>query len=749
MSQEDLLVAKDYVIKLPRAVAFEPKAFSEFLRTTSRIMKNLPFAFLMTMEGKKIYYGIRSNRSYYNVIENQLYSAFPGVEVEETEREMFSGRFENGARAILWLKHGDFYPFLKHDQIEGDFLADFYNQFTHLTAQDQFYFQVKICPLDYNRMRFSLARSLRLGMKSLRDRVNIIEAVTSKKASAGVKRMAYEAAIEKNKQPLFLCEIDLVVYSDSYETARLKLEPIAHVFQKLESDYNEFYYKIQPLAESDVDELRSFKFGRQAVCLAPDELSTIYHFPPHTDQVPNLYKIMSPKAEPPIGLPTPDNTPPEELCLFAQTNYRNIREIFGIKRRDRVRHMYMIGKSGSGKSKLMELMIKNDIEQGHGVCVIDPHGDLIENILPFVPESRVKDTIYFNPVDEEYPISFNPLEKVDRMYRQQVASGLIEIFKKTFGANWSPRLEHVLRMTILALLDAPRASVMSILLLLTDREYRQEVIKNIEDQVVKNFWTNEFASWSEKFDSEAIMPVLNKIGQFVSTTVIRNIVGQEENKINMKDIMDNRKIIFVKLPKGVLNEENTSLLGAMVITKIYQNALARSEVPEHQRVPFYLYVDEFQNFATDTFSNILSEARKYKLSLTLAHQYVSQLSDLIKRTVFGNVGSIVSFRVGPEDALLLAKEFEPRFTDADIVNLGVREIYLKLSIDDEIREAFSARTLAMPQVETSFKEQIVAFTRENYCRSRETAEHEISREKSKEMEVLDKLKGENFSAPIL
>jgi hypothetical protein len=444
-----------------------------------------------------------------------------------------------------------------------------------------------------------------------------------------------------------------------------------------------------------------------------------------------------------------ENTPDEELCLFGKTSYRNIREEFGIKRKDRARHMYFIGKSGVGKSKLLELLIKGDIEGGHGVCVIDPHGDLIENIIPFIPENRVKDVIYFNAPDEKFPISFNPIEKVEKVYRQQVATGLIETFKKIFGANWTPRLEHVMRMTLLALLDAPKASIMSVLLLLTDRDYRQEVIKTIDDQVVKNFWTNEFAGWSEKFDSEAIMPILNKIGQFVSNSIIRNIVGQDENKIVMPDIMDGKKILLVKLPKGILGEENTALLGSMMVTKIYQSALARADIPEKDRVPFYLYVDEFQNFATDSFSNILSESRKYKLSLSIAHQYVSQLSDVIKKTVFGNVGTIVSFRLGPEDAALLEQEFEPKFKAADITNLGVQEIYLKMSIDDEVKDAFSARTLTVPEPAHNLKDSIVKLTREKYCKDRGAAEGEIKKEKSKEMEVLEKLKDEDFSAPIL
>ncbi len=686
---------------------------------------------------------------HYSVMENQLYGAFPDIEIDPFNRDFNAYDISGAARAELKLKHSDHYPFLTSEEIGGSLLSDIYNQFNSLTAQDTFFFQVKIRPVDYDRMMFALGRSVKLGVKNIKDRANIFAGVFSKKATAEIRNKAHELAVKKNRQPLFQTSIDFILFGDDYQMTRAKMEPISQIFGKLESQYNEFYHRIRPLNDTEIDSFSTLSFPQDCLYFTAEEISTIFHFPVDTDAVPNLYKILAPKAEPPLGLPTVDNTPKEELCPFGQTNYRNLRDKFGIKRHDRTRHMYIIGKSGVGKSKMQELLIKNDIEMGHGICVIDPHGDLIENVMPFVPESRIKDVIYFNPADEEYPIAFNPIEKVPAALRQQVATGLIEVFKKVFSANWTPRLEHVLRMTILALLVAPKASIMSILLLLTDREYRQEVIKTIEDQVVKNFWTNEFAGWSEKFDSEAIMPVLNKIGQFVSNSIIRNIVGGVENKVVLPEIMDGKKILLVKLPKGILGEENTSLLGAMLITKIYQAALARADIAESQRIPFYLYVDEFQNFATDTFANILSESRKYKLSLTIAHQYVAQLSDVVRKTVFGNVGSIISFRLGPEDANMLEQELEPRFKAGDITNLGVREIYLKLSIDDETKEAFSARTLDVPQVTTNFKEQIVANSRANFCRSKDTAEKDLKQEKSKEMEVLEKLKDENFSAPIL
>lgn len=740
---------KEYIIKLPQHTNFEIRLFAEFLRTLSKIFKNIPFSMSLNMINKRIFYTVKIPTKYSSVMENQIYAVFPKVELEEIRRTFDPQNAEVAAQAELTLRYGDHYPFLTHESMEGSFLSDIFNQFNRLTAQEKFFMQLKIKPLDPDKAIFTMKRGVKLGMKNFTQRFNVVESIFSKKASPEIRSRGYAAATEKNRQPLYQTELTIILFSESHELAAAKLEPIAQVFQKLESEYNEFRYKVKRVTPLDLEKVSSVDVSPTAYHLTSDEVASMYHFPPNSDSVPNLYKILSPKAEPPLGLPTVDNTPSDELTPFAETNYRNIREKFGIKRRDRARHMYVIGKSGSGKSKMLELMIKNDIELGHGICVIDPHGDLIENIIPYIPESRIKDVIFFNPVDEEYPIAFNPIEKVSPMLRQQVAMGLIEIFKKSFGSNWTPRLEHVLRMTILALLDAPKASVMSILLLLTDREYRQETIKSIEDQVVKNFWTNEFAGWSEKFDSEAIMPILNKIGQFVSSTIIRNIVGQEDNKIVMPEIMDSRKLLLVKLPKGILQEENSSLLGSMIITKIYQAALGRADIPENQRVPFFLYVDEFQNFATDTFANILSEARKYKLSLTMAHQYVSQLNDVVKKTVFGNVGSIISFRIGPEDAMLMEQEFEPKFTAQDIVNLGVREIYLKLSIDDEVKEAFSARTLTVPAPTFNFREQIVQYSRQNFCRNKETAEKELKQEKSKEMEVLEKLKEENFSAPIL
>ena len=476
-------------------------------------------------------------------------------------------------------------------------------------------------------------------------------------------------------------------------------------------DLNQF--KFSKMASSGFAE----KFQKRAIfngfLLGTKELATLFHLPAESE-VPNLVHVLSHREPPPSELPTNQKDP--EISFFAETNFRDQKSKFGIKRSDRRRHLYVLGKSGVGKSKLLELLIKNDIEAGHGVGVLDPHGDLVDNVLELVPEHRLKDVVIFDPSDLEFPASFNPLEKVPEELKMRVTIGFIEIFKKLFGSNWSPRLEHVLRYTTLALLDSEGTTVLSILKMLTDKNYRQTIVRNIQDDVVKNFWVNEFAGWSEKFDNEAITPLLNKVGQFVSTNMIRNIVGQPVNLFNFREIMDGKKILLMKISKGILGEENAALLGAIAITKIYQAAMSRADILEKDRVDFYFYVDEFQNFATDTFDEILSESRKYRLCLTIANQFLGQLDDSIRTTVFGNVGSLISFRIGGEDSKVMSSEFNPRFKERDLINLGVQDFLVKMSIEGETHEAFSARTLFVHPPKKSYVEQAIKFSRENYAR---------------------------------
>jgi len=421
----------------------------------------------------------------------------------------------------------------------------------------------------------------------------------------------------------------------------------------------------------------------------------------------------------------------KDITYFAKTNFRNSNAIFGIKRKDRRQHMYILGKSGTGKSVLLSNLIAQNIENGEGVCVVDPHGELVEEVLSLIPEHRAKDVIYFNPADTDYHIGFNVIQIDDPKYKHLVASGLMGIFTKIWANAWSSRMEYILNNAILALLDTPGTTLLGIPRLLVDKDYRQMIIGNLKDPVVKAFWVHEYEQWRDQFRNEAIAPIQNKVGQFLSTSIIRNVVGQQKSTIDIFKIMNEGKIFLVNVSKGRIGEDNSALLGGMIITKIQLAAMERVRIPEEDRKDFYLYVDEFQNFATDSFANILSEARKYRLNLTVAHQYTAQLENKdgskVRDAVFGNVGTMIVFRVGADDADFLEKEFEPEFMAQDLVNLPNYNVYLKLMIDGISSRPFSATTLPPIKVDISkgIKDMIIEESRKNYARPREEIEENI------------------------
>ena len=420
-----------------------------------------------------------------------------------------------------------------------------------------------------------------------------------------------------------------------------------------------------------------------------------------------------------------ENEAKNKITPFAITDYRDIRKRFGIKNKNREGHMYIIGKTGTGKSTLIENMVISDIKKGKGLALIDPHGDLAEDVLRFIPKRRIKDVVYFNPADIEYPTPFNPLEKVSPDRYHLVASGIISVFKKIWPDFWGPRLEHILRHSLLTLLEIPGSTLLDIPRLLTNKEYRKAVMPKIKNQQVKEFWLFEFEKYSAWLRSEAISPILNKIGQFLAAVPIRNIVGQEENTFNLREVMDEGKVLIVNLSKGEIGEDSSSLLGAMMVTKLQLAALSRTDLKERKRRPFYLYVDEIHNFLTLSFADILSEARKYGLNLILSHQYIGQLDEKIRGAIFGNVGTLISFRVGAEDAKLLAREFYPVFSETDLVNLPNYSIYLKLMVNGTASRPFSGTTFPPPKRKKSCRKEAVKLSRLKYARQRREVEREI------------------------
>ena len=419
----------------------------------------------------------------------------------------------------------------------------------------------------------------------------------------------------------------------------------------------------------------------------------------------------------------------ERITYFAQTDARNKKVSFGIKAKDRTRHVYVVGKTGMGKSTLLENMAVQDIKNGEGMAFIDPHGKTADLLLEYVPPERMKDVIYFAPFDTDYPISFNVLEAVDPDKRHLVVSGLMSTFKKIWEDAWSARMEYILTNTLLALLEYPGGTLLGVNRMLAEKDFRKDVVDHVTDISVKNFWVKEFANYTERMAAEAVPAIQNKIGQFTANALIRNMIAQPTSSFDIRKVMDERKILIINLSKGKIGESNANLLGGMLITKIYLAAMSRADMNERKlkMMPnFYLFVDEFQSFANESFADILSEARKYKLNLTIAHQYIEQMEEEVRAAVFGNVGTMIVFRVGAYDAEILEKEFAPTFTAEDIVNLGFTQIYLKLMIDGISSAPFSATSLPpIPQPTASIVDQVIASSREQFARKRADVEATI------------------------
>ena len=421
---------------------------------------------------------------------------------------------------------------------------------------------------------------------------------------------------------------------------------------------------------------------------------------------------------------------PEKITFFAKTDARGKDTPFGIKARDRQRHMYVIGKTGMGKSTLLENMAAQDIQNGEGMAFIDPHGSAAEKLLEYIPEHRVNDVVYFAPFDLDNPVSFNVMEDVGPDKRHLVVSGLMSTFKKIWVDAWSARMEYILTNALLALIEYPDTTLLSVNRLFSDKHFRNRVVDYVKDPAVKAFWVEEFAAYTDRFAAEALPAIQNKIGQFTGNPLIRNIIGQPHSSFDIRKIMDEKKILIINLSKGLVGDTNANLLGSMLTTRIYLAAMSRADLPPAvmKTMPnFYFYVDEFQSFANATFANILSEARKYHLNLIIAHQYIEQMEEDVRNAVFGNVGTTVAFRVGPFDAEVLETIFTPRFLAADLVNLGAYQIYLTLMIDGIGSQPFSAVTLPeIPPPRISCRDMVVAASRQNFATPRPIVEKIIT-----------------------
>jgi len=723
--------------------------FQDLLVSLRNTVTGVRFSFEYFGYEQYTYFYVTVDEQYKETIEGLIYATFPDAEIRETKdfTDLFKADQHHLAGCELVLKESDIYPIKMYPRFEEDSMSRLFSVISKIESGEQVWVQIIVEPQADDAL-YHFLRSWRYRFAnlwhffSIRDRLR-------KEGRKGIQTLRFDAAKDKEKTKPFTVSLRCAYLSKNFEEASRKLEAVKNSFYHFnDSDINGFTATKAVASPSFLRKFRERQHAEKYIMSAA-EVATLYHLP-NSDYVHHIVHVLARKSDPPQDLPRAGE---KDVSTFGITNYHNNFVKFGVRLEDRRRHLYVVGKSGVGKSKLLELLIKEDLERGRGVAVLDPHGDLVDCVLRHVPKNRIEDVILFDPGDTEFPIAFNPLAKVDEAYKMQLTIGFLDIFKKLFGDNWTYRLEHVLRYTTLALLDSPNTTVLSILKMLNDKNYRQKIVARIQDNVVKSFWVSEFAAWSEKFDAEAITPLLNKVGQFVATNMIRNIIGQPTARFDIRDVMDNKKILLMKVSKGLLGEENSSLIGSMIITKMYQAAMSRANVDESLRSDFYFYVDEFQNFATDTFYEILSEARKYHLNLTIAHQYMGQLSSRIRQTVFGNVGSMISFRVGAEDAAVLEKEYEPIFKERDIINLGVREFYVKMSVKGEIREAFSGRTVDVPKSKDDHTHEIIAQSRKKYCQPKKQVEEmlrkwdEAAAEPPKEDEISSI--EEKFEEPII
>jgi len=540
-------------------------------------------------------------------------------------------------------------------------------------------------------------------------------------------------AIDKMNRLIFMSNLRISVIAPAANRAEAeaKVREIAGSFSTFTiPTCNGF--EMLPIVESTTMPL-GFKVSPYV--LSAEEIATLWHIPSIMVKTPNLDWVVSKKLQPPVNLPMPGITDKEEdLTVLGESVFQGQRIKFGIRPDDRRRHVYIIGKTGMGKSTILENMIFSDIMSGKGIGVIDPHGDLIEAILRFTPKNRMNDVILFDPADRDFPVSFNMLESPDPNQRPLVASGLMSVFTKLWPEAFSGRMEHILRNTLLGLLENEGSSMLGILRMFGDDAFREKIVSHITDPVVKSFWETEYAGWTDKYRTEAVAAIQNKIGQLLTTPLIRNIVGQVKSTLDIRHAMDSGKIVLVNLSKGKLGEDTSAFLGSMLVTKFQIDAMGRADIPEKDRRDFYLYVDEFQNFATKSFATILSEARKYRLALTMAHQYTGQLTigqgdNSLRDAVFGNVGSMVSFQIGSDDAEDISMQFEEMVTPKDILSLPKYHAYIRLMIDGIPSKPFSVATLPPPKVKLDDQrvETIRALSRERYAQRREDVEEKIMR----------------------
>ncbi|HVO86403.1 MAG TPA: DUF87 domain-containing protein [Candidatus Binatia bacterium] len=668
-------------------------------------------------------------------LEGQIYAQYPTVQIHEQDQDYSHRKMHQTVihTSELVLTDNETLPIKTFPSFEVDPLAAITATLAKLDNEDEeMWIQIIARPIsdDWHRRGARMASRIKsggglFGNGSTASYVGEALAALARppQSTAGENKKEVSerdksriSAIETKSTKLgYQVKIRLLYAGHDQHTARLRMQALVGAFKQFNTtNLNGFTSTRSSYNRDKLLEYQTRFFIDNGYILNIEELASLFHLPHTSVETPNIVWATTKTAEPPPNVPVLVKGEEDTLSLLGVTNFRGDNRVFGLRRVDRGRHVYILGQTGTGKSGALELLTISDIYYDQGFAVIDPHGDYAQHVLSFIPERRLEDVVYFNPADTDYPIGFNPLEVTDKTLKGHISSEMVGVLKRLFADSWGPRLEYILRYTLLALLDYPNSTLLDITRMLTDKKFRANVIEHIDDPVVKNFWVTEFASWNDKFASEAVAPVLNKVGAFTANPMIRNIIGQPKSTFNLRQIMDEGKILVVNLSRGLMGEDNAGILGAMMVTKIQLAAMGRADMAESKRRPFYLYVDEFQNFATDSFATILSEARKYALNLTIANQYISQMAEAVRDAVFGNVGTMMSFRVSPDDAPFLTKYFEPQFEPTDLIQQHSRYFFISMMIADEKAPPFSAKTLNLPETPIDMTSRIIELSRSRY-----------------------------------
>lgn len=720
------------------------------LKNSGGVQEHLSFEIAST--GNQIRFFVWVPKVLQSFVEGQIYSQYPSVQIYRMKEDYVDHRdkYPVTYSSEITLTENDALPIKTFESFEVDPLAGITGTLAKLNPDggEELWIQILTRPVadDWHTKSDQWIKTVKAG-KGTFDFFHIdwkwfleVFAALWRPPEGGTAAPVKVELSERDKTRVAKAEekatklgyqvkIRLAYVGSNEMNAKLNMQALVGTFKQFNStNLNGFKMSGATFDKNSLDAYKARQFTDDGFVLNISELASVYHLPHTNVETPNIVWASSKTAEPPAKLPMLTGNPSfdENISAFGLTDFRGIKHQFGMYRRDRSRHVYIIGQTGSGKSGLLTLFALSDIYHNQGYCIIDPHGDLATDNLKFIPESRIKDVVYFNPADTQFPMAFNPLEVYDPARKPNISSEVIGVLKRMFGDSWGPRLEHILRYTLLALLDRPYATMLDISRMLTDKEFRKETLEYCQDVTVLQFWKQEFGSWGEKQVTESVAPILNKVGAFTANPIIRNIIGQPKSSFDIRKIMDEGKILVVNLSKGLIGEDNAAILGAFLVTKVQLAAMSRSDIENvDDRRPFYLYVDEFQNFATDSFAVILSEARKYGLNLTVANQYTSQMTDAVRDAVFGNVGTTISFRVSADDAPILSKQFEPVFESQDLLNLNNRHFVVSMIINGEKTPAFSATTLSIPKPPNDLMPRIVKYSRMTYARTREDVEKEI------------------------